>query len=934
MLCTEAWADSQLQNPMCYITKADGLSGLSGGKSITDHLGRVWMATTNGVTLYNGKQTYSFSLYSDTGTPFSVFDLIEMPDGTLLVTTKEHIFALQPGANQFKAAYTQIKHPTSFLLQGHKLYVGSYDGLFCITKGKVIRIPTGYPIISTENVVYALQGDHKGNVWFLTSQHANCYNPTTHRRKACDIGRLLPAETKCNQFYIGRNTWLFGTKNNGLWIYFPATGQIKPVEGVSNVICRIAPGAHNTVCVSADGTGAYLIDALTGRILEHFGKQEVGSHHLETDGIYYYRRDKNGVDWFGLNMLGVAHTYYSYPLFKPYSYGSFSTEGQFIKGFYNQGGILIIGTSDNMTYIDEQRHICKTFPCSLYGNAHSITNIIKWRNKYYIGSYDAGLHVLNATTLNFEQQHLPSILSSCTIGALAIAPDGNLWIGSSQGLFILTPGGTVTRYTEQNSKVPGSLITGIVFDRLHNAWISSGTGFALYFPSKHYFENSNFPKGFFNTAQGLTVVKGPDNLIYGVTNQKVYYSDYTMNHFGKVDLPQGIMEEKCAGVVSDATKHLWIASENGVFRLDTRTRTLSRFGRAEGLNADIINKLYIDDQQRVWVATANGLYTMPLTRLRHWRRNVNIRFVLYHITMGGNRVDYAGETKINNKKQINVSWNLFSDEVHMMPIVEDYAYPKGRLYEYRLDNSDHWQLLAGGKDITLRNLQLGSYKLYLRIAGTPGTESVFKVKVRPSAMAIVELIIVLLFVGVLIYLRRYHHYTRDLLTERDDMEKALIEADQLQQQEELEHDGALPAEQTDEEPAEAAPAKYQHMQLDSDWSADIVQKMQHLMEDKKLYLNPNLKMSNVANLLHISPTRLSQVFSQVIGQNYYDYVNGYRLREFKRLIDEGEYKRYTLISLSAKCGFKKTSFFSTFHKVEGMTPTEYLKKLNKHFPNK
>ncbi|MCI6549937.1 MAG: helix-turn-helix domain-containing protein, partial [Prevotella sp.] len=78
-------------------------------------------------------------------------------------------------------------------------------------------------------------------------------------------------------------------------------------------------------------------------------------------------------------------------------------------------------------------------------------------------------------------------------------------------------------------------------------------------------------------------------------------------------------------------------------------------------------------------------------------------------------------------------------------------------------------------------------------------------------------------------------------------------------------------------------------------------------------------------------SKLSQVFSLYLKENYYDYINRYRLSEFKRLITEGENRRYTLLALSELCGFKKSSFFSTFRKVEHMTPTEYLKKNNIRF---
>lgn len=62
-----------------------------------------------------------------------------------------------------------------------------------------------------------------------------------------------------------------------------------------------------------------------------------------------------------------------------------------------------------------------------------------------------------------------------------------------------------------------------------------------------------------------------------------------------------------------------------------------------------------------------------------------------------------------------------------------------------------------------------------------------------------------------------------------------------------------------------------------------------------------------------------------LKKNYYEFINSYRLKEFKRLVAEGACSKYTITALSEKCGFKKSSFFSTFRKEERMTPAEYLK---------
>jgi AraC-like DNA-binding protein len=66
-----------------------------------------------------------------------------------------------------------------------------------------------------------------------------------------------------------------------------------------------------------------------------------------------------------------------------------------------------------------------------------------------------------------------------------------------------------------------------------------------------------------------------------------------------------------------------------------------------------------------------------------------------------------------------------------------------------------------------------------------------------------------------------------------------------------------------------------------------------------------------------------------VHQNYYDFINSYRLEEFKRRLADKAYSRYTLIALSEQCGFKKSSFFSTFKKMMGITPAEYLHQIGK-----
>jgi len=84
-------------------------------------------------------------------------------------------------------------------------------------------------------------------------------------------------------------------------------------------------------------------------------------------------------------------------------------------------------------------------------------------------------------------------------------------------------------------------------------------------------------------------------------------------------------------------------------------------------------------------------------------------------------------------------------------------------------------------------------------------------------------------------------------------------------------------------------------------------------------------------MLGRSAHTLSYLFNQHLNRNYYDYINDYRIEEFKRLINEDEYSKYTLSALAELCGFSsRASFFRYFKKATGITPNEYIRSIGKN----
>lgn len=94
-------ADVAYDEPFRFITQENGLSGETVSSILTDHLGQVWLATSNGVSRFNGKRIVTFSFSGEGRGATYVYDLSEGHDGTLYAATSKGVFILQKGSNHF-----------------------------------------------------------------------------------------------------------------------------------------------------------------------------------------------------------------------------------------------------------------------------------------------------------------------------------------------------------------------------------------------------------------------------------------------------------------------------------------------------------------------------------------------------------------------------------------------------------------------------------------------------------------------------------------------------------------------------------------------------------------------------------------------------------------------------------------------------------------
>jgi AraC-like DNA-binding protein len=120
------------------------------------------------------------------------------------------------------------------------------------------------------------------------------------------------------------------------------------------------------------------------------------------------------------------------------------------------------------------------------------------------------------------------------------------------------------------------------------------------------------------------------------------------------------------------------------------------------------------------------------------------------------------------------------------------------------------------------------------------------------------------------------------------------------------------------------PSKIAEIKQNDPRTQQLRQAIVTMMEDEKLYQEPDLTLQNLGERLGVPPYQVSLAINQGLGKSFYELVNSYRVEEAKRLLRNEQSVNYTILSVGFEAGFNsKTTFNTVFKKFTGLTPTEY-----------
>ena len=897
------------------LTLENGLAGESAFKVLKDCSGLMWIATSNGVNIFDGATVSKVKIapikphYKSCQ---NVFDICEIKaDHTMYIATDEGIFRLGVADQEFRCVLPDMGR-CQLLSYGERLIISNTKGLHIYDHGKLQSVEMG----GVPNV-RAMTLD-KGMLYVLTSDALCRYIWSENRLQRIKLADMFAQGVSFSALVKVGDIFYIGTKNAGLYQFQSSTGKLDKIAGVGNVVNALFADGRGMVCVSTDGSGAFLVDGKSGKVMNHYTASSSDAV-IDTNAIYYYWCDDKGNPWFCQAHFGLAYSFHVERLFQTYRCGTFTTQGMPVRSFLIEGHRKLIGTQSGLYIVDEQSGKVSHFTSKQLGGGNIVTGIVRMGLHYYVGTYDGGLHRIDARTFEISKvESFVRLRGEGTITVMRLAPDGKLWIGTNTGVVVLDGNEHTQYYNADNSVLNNGSLSSITFAPDGSRWLAGAAGLSVMTPKGTFLYHRHYPTDYFNKEGYLMGCSAPDGKLYMGNRNGIFFTDLSLRHYGKLNLPDGIIDERCNSIYYSQDASLWVTSEKGLFRISADGTTLMHFGDGVGMQSHHFLKGGITAAgDTLWVAAPDGLKWMVLKKLKKLSMLKTYKVLLTQLMLDNTLLDMPDVRYINIIKRVRLNWNISSQVLKSKVVLDDFANPDGRLYEYRVDKGENWKVLTNNEELVLDHLSIGRHQLMVRMAGMPGTETTFHIDVIPSTAFIIEMVLVLVVVGLMFAWKRYHKRTKSLLSERNDIADALVEMDSIVE--------SLWEEQEEKEVSDES-TKYQQMRMGHKECEDIVARMKQYIEKEGAYRNPELKRVDIAQSLGVPVAKLSYVFSQHLKINYYDFINHYRLEEFKQLIAEGEHLHYTIQALSERCGFKKSSFFSTFKKVEGMTPTEYLRQ--------
>lgn len=904
------------------IVMSDGLSGLLVNAIYKDSEGFVWLGTDNCLDRFDGVKVRHFEFRGiESGRKKRVNSVTETANKQLWVGNGIGLWRLNRTNSQLERIVPEkIDFAVNTLLANEDiLYIGTEKGLFIHKDGQLLQVLTDRNMLAACNRIMDIcLNEDKTVLWLATVQGLFSYSLKDGKIDSWHFQENVPEADYFRCLTRIGETLYLGTMSQGV-VRFDIKKETfsHTVSLGCDVISDISSDGKETVYIATDGNGVHFLSHKDQQVTRRFYHDVNDKEGIRSNSIYSLLVDDRGAVWVGHFQAGLDYSLYQNGLFRTYAYPPlFNSANLSIRSFVNRGQEKVIGSRDGLFYINEATGVVKSFVKPVL-TSDLILTISFYQGEYYIGTYGGGMMVLNPGTLSLKYfaQGDTELFQKGHIFCVKPDAKGNLWIGTSQGLFCYN-GQTkqIKHFTSANSQLPEGNVYEVSFDSTGKGWIATETGMCIYDPASQSLRSNVFPEGFVHRDKVRTIYEDAGHNLYFIREKgSLFTSTLTMDRFQNRSIFSTLPDNSLMSVIEDNQGWLWVACNDGLLRIKEEGEEYDAFTFNDGVPGPTFTNgaAYKDEKGLLWFGNTKGLIYVDPKRVDEVRGKVR-PIVFTDILANG--VPFTSSSLKYNQNNLTFCFTDFA-----------YGLPSALLYEYRLEGVDKdWKLLAAQNEVSYYGLSSGTYTFRVRLPGNEQSEASCQVTVCPMIPWWGWGLSVLLIVGIIAFIRYYVWKRMRRLLDSSASSISASAGEEIQQREQSVEQPEVISEQQ----SSTVEEKYKTNRLTEEECKELHKKLVAYVEKEKPYISPDLKMGDLASALDTSSHSLSYLLNQYLNQSYYDFINEYRVTQFKKMVADSQYSRYTLTALAELCGFSsRASFFRSFKKSTGVTPNEYIRSI-------
>lgn len=880
----------------------------------------------------------------------TVLAINQTPDGYLYVGTSKGLvkydgvkFSIVRFAEKEEIYSKEIR--ALFIDREGTLWIGSSWGLtsYQYQSGQFKTFSKDSGI--TDDGIRRINEDMKGNLWIsFDASYVNRFSNGEFTAFNVSHGFL----GKKNNVIVEDNqgNLLFGTRENGIFIYKDGRFFNYPVSGLENLlIIYMHKDRSGDLWIGTD-KGLFSINRAKGRGTRRYTARE----GLSNNWISCITEDSEGNLWVGtakgLNRVNKVPD-------GTVSFESLLKSFTIMWLFEDREKSLWIGTDNSglkrlkdgkfMSFEPFEARVDE-IPGSLFEDRHGDTWIGTFSGKLF---RCRGGHLIESAAIQE-----PSGTGITAVAAMAEDAKGNLWLGTiGRGVF-QKKNHRLIRFTREG--LADNVVTSIYRDGRDNLWFSTFDGVSVLRSGDGIIETLKSREGLLGKkVRNVYESKSGDIWIAadrGITVLKDgKLTKPNINHYLRGDSVTCIYEDPSAPDPGGSVH--WIATEGaGLKRLSLKHGTVTSYTSYttdHGMTTNFLYQFLEDSQGYFWLMSNSGILRVSKQELNLFASHDvdKINCISFGISDGMKSLEFDNEFSRNSalktgdgefwfitKKGISivnpekirfnqtpppvvierVFFNRQSLTLH--PDAQSLTFkgitnlsfhftaptflsPEKTKFKYMLEGVDReWIFLPAGQERAAhyKDLAPGTYTFMVTACNAEGvwnqTGNSLTFTLKPRYYQTFLFKIAVLFFLTAILVAAFYIYKK---------KKRFFETRE----------------------------KYKGSSLNPIFAEECITRLKYLMEIEKVYCDADISLQSLAEKMSIAPHLLSQLLNEKMDRNFADFINQYRIEEAKNILKTPRGAGRKISTVAIEVGFNTmAAFYNAFKKHTNMTPTQYKKE--------